>query len=128
MLLEAKLMSNFFKRKNFLMNFELIPSIEIFNKMPKEDIFVGITKIVEKVGDGNSFIAYETNITDITNVRPDIYGFILPFVKENGEESESICTFRKYDNTPLYLLCRIDAGTYRLKEIKEEKNIFYINI
>ena len=118
----------FLNNNNKLINFELIPPIEIFYKMPKEDIFVRITKIAEKVGGDISFIAYETNVTDITNVRPDTSDFQLPFVKENGEESKSSCTFRKYDKTPLYLLCRINCGTYRLKEIKEEKNIYYINI
>jgi hypothetical protein len=34
----------------------------------KEDIYVQITKLLETDGDIDSFIAYETNITNISNV------------------------------------------------------------
>ena len=106
--------------------FALISPVFLNYQIPKEDIFIGISKLIQNIGDGNSFIAYETNVTNIANIRPDLSGFRLPFEKEN-EEIKGVCTFRKYDTTPLLLLCNINNGTYKLKELKEEIIIDKIN-
>ena len=74
--------------------FALISPVFLNYQIPKEDIFIGISKLIQNIGDGNSFIAYETNVTNIANIRPDLSGFRLPFEKENGEIN-GVCTFRK---------------------------------
>ena len=53
---------------------------------------------------------------------------IFFFIIENkSKKFKGVCTFRKYDTTPLLLLCNINKGTYKLKELKEEIIIDKIN-
>ena len=34
--------------------------------IPKKDIYIGITKLVENVAEHDTLIAYKTNVTDIS--------------------------------------------------------------
>ena len=112
---------------NRLNQFDLIPYIEVKTYIPKKDIYVGITKLLENVGEHDTLIAYETNITDISTVRTDLEGFELKFESSYGEESNS-CSFRKYENNPLFLVCWVNDGVFWLKEIEQEIILNDINI
>ena len=106
---------------NDLKRFALIPKIKINYNLQKKDIFVGIKKLVENVSEQYTFIAYETNITDIDNIIPDFFeSFQLKFENEK-EEIEHLCNFRKYENTPLLIICEVESqGTFWLKNIERE--------
>ena len=67
----------------------------------KEDIFVGINKLIEnKFGFGNLAI-YETNVTNISKFHSGLFS-----MKFKGVEY-SYCSFSKYDDTPMLLICEI---------------------
>ena len=113
--------------KKRLNNFNLIPAIDVKTFIPKKDIYVGITKLLENVGEHDTLIAYETNVTDISKVRTDLESFDLKFESREGEEDYS-CSFRNYENTPLLLVCWVIDGVFWLKEIEEEIILNDINI
>ena len=112
--------------ENRLLRFEFVQYIDIYYlNSTKEQIYVSITKILENVADYDSFIAYETNITDISKFTSELEKFELSF--DDNQKFE--CGFKKYDNYPLLLLCQIrEEGTFTLSEIKEEKILTDINI
>jgi hypothetical protein len=107
--------------------FSLIPPIEVKSFITKKDIYVGITKLVENIAEHDTLIAYKTNVTDISNVRTDLESFSLKFENRDGEK-ESSCSFRKYENNPLLLVCFVKDGVFWLKEIEEEIILDDINI
>ena len=85
----------------------------------KEDIFIGINKLVEDKLGSDSFVAYETNITNIPNFRTGLISFSLKF----GGVEEHYCGFKKYDDTPLLLLCgfiNYSTNETYLSEIEKE--------
>ena len=90
------------------------------NITEKVDVFVGITRLLENVVDGGSTFAYETNVTYINKV---IANLELSFKNENGSNSRE-CTFKKYDDNPLLIICTSPVPSlgkfFYLKEIKEE--------
>ena len=100
--------------------FPLIPSVDAIYNFEKTDVYVGITKLVESVTETNTFIAYETNVTDITNVIVDFEAFKLDFAYSGGSY-KSDCFLRKYENNPLLIICWADfTSTSWLKEITKE--------
>ena len=107
--------------------FSLIPPIEVKSFITKKDIYVGITKLAENIAEHDTSIAYRTNVTDISNIRTDFGSFSLKFENRDGEKS-SDCSFRKYENSPLLLVCWLKNGVFWLKEIKEEIILDDINI
>ena len=71
-----------------------------------------------------------TNITDIFNIkkREPESNFKLDFINENNEQVEAECLLRKYNTTPLLILCTFEKrGNYKLKEISV-KNLLIILI
>ena len=110
-----------------LERFNLIPFIDVKSFIPKKDIYIGITKLVENIADYDTLIAYKTNVTDISNVRTDLEGFSLKFENRDVEKDVG-CSFRKYENTALLLVCWGKDGVFWLKEIKEEIILNDINI
>ena len=95
----------------------------------KKDIFVGITKLIENVAEDDTLISYETNITDISNVFTSIGVFDLEFSNSNTGTKSCSCSFRKYDENPLLIVCFINnEGTNWLKEITQEKIFDNLNI
>ena len=107
--------------------FSLIPPIEVKSFITKKDIYVGITKLAENIAEHDTPIAYRTNVTDISNVRTDFESFNLKFENRDGEQNCG-CTFKKYENSPLLLVCWLNNGVFWLKEIKEEIILDNINI
>ena len=115
----------------------LIPLIKVKVKdIQKKDVFVGLNKLLVNANEKDVSIAYETNVTNISNYYRYYSGFFkLTFMNKNKdvekEVNDNLCNFLKYDNNPLLLVCKVNnEGTNWLKEIKEEtkiegKNILY---
>ena len=109
--------------------FYLVPPIDVKYNLPKTDVYVRITKLIENVAEHDTFIAYETNVTDITNVYTSLEAFELEFSNSNTGSHFYDCSFRKYSEYPLLIICWINnEGTHWLKEITEEKIFNDINI
>ena len=75
----------YLNNKNSFDSFILVPNIKInYKDIKKEIIYVSITKLIENVADSDSYIAYETNVTDISKFSSDLEKISLEF--SNGEE------------------------------------------
>lgn len=89
----------------------LIGKIKVENKdIPKKDIFISIKKLLVDANEKDVPIAYETNVTNISNIHYfNDDGFKLKFINNNSEgietEFEAKCHFLKYENNPLILVC-----------------------
>ena len=114
----------------------LVGEITILDNIAKKtDIYIGITKLIENVGEGETQIAYETNITNIDKVKLYAMGDTTFYLNYENTESGSggskgSCGLYKHDSFPLLLACSLDStGTYKLgniqKEIVIDKNIKY---
>ena len=102
---------------NKLKRFSLVGTIKIkYNDIVKQDIFIGITRLLENVAERDTLIAYETNITDISKVYTILEGFQLKFESIGNR----YCAFRKYDNTPLLIVCWTKPGNYSLADIEQK--------
>ena len=93
--------------------------------IPKRDIFIGIKKLLVDTNEDDTFIAYETNVTDIPNHYQVLDGFSLTFINKDDEgiecEFPNECYFFKYDNYPLYIACFVNQeGENKLVEIEKE--------
>ena len=96
----------------------------IYKNIKKENIYVYITKLIENMA---SPIAYETNVTEISEVFTP-YDFHLSFINVDGTDFDKKCYFRKYEKTPLLIVCYMSKeGKIRLKEITEEIPLEDIN-
>ena len=101
----------------------LVGSITIIDNIAKKtDVFIKITKLKESVAEDGTFVAYETNVTNIDEVYSISDSVKLEFENEKGETARSECIIKKDDGMPLLVLCnpRLDGISW-LKEIKEEK-------
>ena len=113
-----------------LFAFDMIPHIKlIYYNQEKIDIFVGITQLLDNITEKDCTFAYQTNVTDISNVQT-IYGLLkLAFEKEGGNEEMFQCYLRKYEANPLLIVCITkEVGTYHLKNITEEIILNEINL
>ena len=110
--------------------FPLIPYINVkFNYIQKIDVYIGITKLIENIVEQDTFVTYETNVTNINNVLIFMPSLELEFMNNIIGTIKSGCTLRKYDNTPLLLICFINRGGINwLKEITEEKVFNNLNV
>ena len=112
--------------------FPLIPGIDVKYNLPKTDVYVGITKLIEIVSESDTTIAYQTNITDISNVLVPLVAFDLECSSDSGHEGEKeecSCTFRKYNGFPLLMVCFVSQkGKISLKEITQEIVLDNLNI
>ena len=84
----------------------------------KQDIYVEITKLVDSAIDENNLIAYETNVTEITNVITKEFGISL----SDGKTLR--CVLKKSENfSCLLMLCELPKkheDTFSLGEIKNQ--------
>ena len=91
------------------------------NIAQKTDVYIGITKLLENVMETDSFITYETNVTNISKVMTSIEHFGLEFENDKKDHEESGCLFKKNDGFPLFIVCLVAFdGTSWLREIKQE--------
>ena len=93
----------------------------------KEEVFVGITRLLENVTENGVGFVYETNVTNINNIMTYGDHLILNFTNEYDNEDSGFCSFIKYDDNPLLMYCypfyMFSLGKCWLKEIKDEKII-----
>ena len=113
--------------------FNLVNHIDMnYYNIEKEDVYVRITKLLLNSAPEFSYFAYETNVTDISNVLMGRNIFYLDFENEyENEDNNGLCTFRKSENNPLLLVCYINSYNYNymhLKEIKTEISLSEVNI
>ena len=110
-------------------SFYLVPPIKVYfnNIKNKENVYIKITKLLTKEKPPyDGIIAYETNVTNISNVFSRF--FYMTFT--SGEiEKELSCGFVKGNILPLIMFClaRSDIRTLYLKEIKNEIPINSLN-
>ena len=105
------------------------PIILTDNIAQKTDVYIRITKLLENVMETNSFITYETNVTNINKVMTSIEHFRLEFENDKGKTESPGCLFKKNDGFPLFIVCFvIFDGTSWLKEIKNETVVGEANI
>ena len=88
----------------------------------KIDIYIKITKLLDSNSDKYNTIAYETNVTDISDVfaefTPNLFGL-----------NPANCILKKSESTPLLLICIFsEEKTYSLGEITETMSFTNINI
>ena len=73
----------------------------------KLNVYVGITRLLENVVEGESQVAYETNVTYINKVATSFDdNSKLRFINEYGNYYDSLCYLRKYDDNPLIIVCK----------------------
>lgn len=94
-----------------------------YTNVQKKDVFVGITKLIEDSAYLHTTIAYETNITDISEVSTPITSFKMNFVG-----GEAYCGFKKIKNNPLLMVCSIIDVISSLGTIEKEIDLDNINI
>ena len=85
----------------------------------KEDIYVEITKLKENIGEIDHFIAYETNVSNISNL------ISAPLDIDFDTSVPCLCYLKKSESTNLLLLCTFEGeGNFSLiqKEYEEEFN------
>ena len=81
--------------------------------LKKEDIYVGITKLLINTLKENNFVAYESNVTNISNIITEQYKI---------GKSNYTCYLKKDPDKPLLMLCTgFTEGNYTLKELINEK-------
>ena len=84
---------------SLLFKFSCVLDIQINYNIPqKEDVFVGITKLLQNNLYAQNYIAYETNITSISNVNTDFFFY-------NTSTASYNCRMKKSENKSLLLLC-----------------------
>ena len=74
--------------------------IIIDNRLQKHDIYVEIKKLLQKHINESGCVAYETNITNISNVISGTF-----YITRNNPDNK-ICYFKKSVKDPLLLLCK----------------------
>ena len=111
--------------------FPLVPRVDVkYDSIQKIDLYIGITKLISNIAEHDTMIAYETNITEISNVITGLSTFSLTFMNTEKASQNSSCCFRKYNNdSPLLIVCFIhNEGKNWLDEISEEKVFNDLNI
>ena len=107
-----------------LYNLENVFTIIInYNSIQKENVYITITKLLEKSKRKEDYIAYETDIKNISNI---ITNF---FIYEKDDSTKILCLMRKSTDQPLLILFKIKYfDEFSLGEIKEEIVLDNINI
>ena len=115
--------------EGFLLLDNVLDIIINYDNETKIDINIKITELLTKNVDKNSYIVYETNITDIPQITTDYFN-----LKSNTNDNINTknCLFKKNndDNDKLLLLCFAEfSGSFTLGKISsinlDNINIFY---
>ena len=97
--------------------YNILEILVTYNNITKEDINVGITRLLGKTYGERDLITYETNITNISNT---VSNFI--YLELNNSKLE--CFFKKSEITNLLLLCGgVEEGKHSLGEITKEISV-----
>ena len=104
-------------------NIRSIYGVYINYPLSKKDISVEIVKLLENNINGNSFIAYETNVKNINNVHSKMF----PLTLSNGNQTE--CAMKKTIGISLTMICFIEKeGEFSLGQIEKQPALNDINI
>ena len=115
--------------KSTLQKIRLIKLTIIYDIKNKDDVYVGITKLLVNTVYAFNSIAYKTNVTDISNVWTGMNSFGIKFNDIVNHSYSHICGFAKYDNHPLFLVCLVNMYNIKsLSKIEEEIELNNINI
>ena len=108
---------------NGLYKFSCVFDITInYNISKKEDVFVGVTKLLQNNLDFNNYIPYETNITSISNVNSDFFLF-------STDIDIYMCKLKKTTDKPLLFLCLRTNNTENKSSLgKSDKEVVWDNI
>ena len=122
--------TSFFVKEEGMCYHPLVLDIIIKYKTNKENIYVQIKRMLSGISSNEDYIAYETNVTEIS---PSVSQYFkLKFSKSGSQTEEIKCLFKKYnDKKPLFLLCsmrNLDSGNYTLNEIKQKMKLENINL
>ena len=95
----------------------LLPLITISkSEIIRQKIYVKLTKLLNNNYKVGEFLAFETNITDIENIKSDIFN-IATVDKFNYK----VCILRKTEELPLLLLCQLfEEGKHSFGNISQE--------
>ena len=86
--------------------------------LQKENIYVGINRLLDNELREDNFVPFETNVTNISNL-------ITDGVQCNMAENENTCFLRKDPDKPLLLLCTgFIEDDYPLKDLINKEIIF----
>ena len=89
----------------------LVFTIHIIKKIElqrKKNVYIEIKKIISKQVEEGTYIAYETNVTNISSIETRSYTFDFKSFSDKYEHKPQ-CLFKKNeDDTPLMLLCYIE--------------------
>ena len=100
---------------------DLILGVSINSNVPKENIYLNILSLLQSYIDYNNSIAYETNVTNISNIISDY--FLL-----NTNEIFK-CFFKKSELNNLLILCNLNiTGNNSLGKMTEQKILDDIHI
>ena len=105
-----------FNKYDELSQIGLILNITVkFDIKKKQDIYVGIGKLLQQYIDKNNYITYETNVTSISNLVSD--SFRIP-----KDKTDIYCYFKKAGNVSLLFLCKLDFnnGDNRIGQINKK--------
>ena len=93
--------------------FKMVFDISINYKTTKENIYIGINSLLKDSTNRNiySYIAYETNITDINNIHSGIFTFRFRRTSSSYSSHYFNCNFKKTTNTPLLFICYYTAAS-----------------
>ena len=112
------------KTNGKLLGFENIFDIVVnYNNIRKENVYIGITKLLTNYSSINRYFVYETNITSISDIITN------KFIYNYSDTTNVTCFMKKAFEKPLLLLCQIRyTGTHSLGEIKQEIRLENITI
>ena len=109
--------------------FKIVFDIHINYKTSKENIYVGIKNLCEDSLNRNyySYIAYETNITDILNIHSGAFSFIFRRSTTTSYTYSFNCNFKKTKDNPLLFICYYTSSNYYQLHIGQSNKEYYLD-
>ena len=103
----------YFDKNSGFEELSLIFDIKVNSNIKKKTIYVNIIKLMQKHIDLNNYVAFQTNVSKISNVISDYFSI--------DSKNVDNCYFKKTELDNLLLLCRWNSeGDYSLGEIKNK--------
>ena len=104
-----------------LYKFSCVLDIKInYNIFKKEDVFVEVTKLLQKSSDSQNYIPYETNVTSISNIISSTFSY-------NTSIGLYSCKMKKTTSEPLLFLCYNNDLTTKPFSLGENKTEVILN-
>ena len=94
-----------------------------YKNLEKQDIFIDISKLLDKSGERLKYITYEANVKNMNDVISDDFKLIF------NENYNASCFLKKSESLNLLILCKFsEDGEYHLKPTNEIIKFDNINI